>query len=271
MRLSSTRLIVSLLGAILVAAACSPAPSPLGRDAPSERRRIRRPIDRRNDRRRRGRRRRVRPSRRSIVTNAGDGSGRLFVVEQEGRIRIVKDGALVERPFIDITGRITSGGERGLLGLAFHPDYPTDPRFFVDYTDRDGNTVVSSFTVERRRPGRRGSRQRDDPDAHRRSRIANHNGGAVEFGPDGMLYIAMGDGGSGGDPQGNGQRLDTLPRQDPADRRRRRARIGDRRTRSRADNPFVNEAEAKPGDLAVRPAQSVADALRPRDRRPVDR
>ena len=81
------------------------------------------------------------------VTNAGDGSGRLFVAEQEGRIRIVKDGALVERPFLDITGRIASGGERGLLGLAFHPDYPTDPRFFVDYTDRDGNTVVSSFTV----------------------------------------------------------------------------------------------------------------------------
>ena len=69
------------------------------------------------------------------MTNAGDGSGRLFVAEQEGRIRIVKDGALVERPFIDITGRIASGGERGLLGLAFHPDYPTDPRFFVDYTD----------------------------------------------------------------------------------------------------------------------------------------
>ena len=61
------------------------------------------------------------------VTNAGDGSGRLFVAEQAGRIRIVKDGALVERPFLDITGRIASGGERGLLGLAFHPDYPTDP------------------------------------------------------------------------------------------------------------------------------------------------
>ena len=81
------------------------------------------------------------------VTNAGDGSGRLFVVEQAGRIRLVKGGALLERPFLDITGRIASGGERGLLGLAFHPDYPTEPRFFVDYTDRDGNTVVSQFTV----------------------------------------------------------------------------------------------------------------------------
>jgi glucose/arabinose dehydrogenase len=143
------------------------------------------------------------------VTNAGDASGRLFVAEQAGRIRIVKDGALVERPFIDISARIASGGERGLLGLAFHPDYPTDPRFFVDYTDRDGNTVVSQFRVSNSDPALA------DPDSetvlmHIDQPFPNHNGGAVEFGPDGMLYIAMGDGGSGGDPQGNGQRLDTL-------------------------------------------------------------
>jgi len=142
------------------------------------------------------------------VTNAGDGSGRLFVVEQAGRIRLVKGGALVDRPFLDITGRIASGGERGLLGLAFHPDYPTDPRFFVDYTDRDGNTVVSQFTVCTSDP------DLGDPDSeivlmHIAQPFANHNGGAVLFGPDGMLYIATGDGGSGGDPQGNGQRLDT--------------------------------------------------------------
>src|SRR5689334_14332882 len=81
------------------------------------------------------------------VTDAGDGSGRLFVVEQGGRIRIVHDGKLVDRPFLDISDRISSGGERGLLGLAFHPGYPNDPRFFVDYTDRDGNTVVASYRV----------------------------------------------------------------------------------------------------------------------------
>ncbi len=81
------------------------------------------------------------------VADAGDGSGRIFVAEQAGRIRIVRDGTLVERPFLDITGRIASGGERGLLGIAFHPGYPTDPRVFVDYTDKDGNTVVSSFRV----------------------------------------------------------------------------------------------------------------------------
>lgn len=143
------------------------------------------------------------------VTNAGDGSGRLFVAEQAGRIRIVKDGSLLARPFIDISARIASGGERGLLGVAFHPDYPTDPRFFVDYTDLDGNTVVSAFRVDAADP------DVADPTSetvllHVTQPYANHNGGAVQFGPDGMLYIALGDGGSEGDPQGNGQRLDTL-------------------------------------------------------------
>ncbi len=142
------------------------------------------------------------------VTNAGDGSGRLFVVEQAGRIRLIKDGVLVERPFLDITGRIASGGERGLLGLAFHPDYPSDPRFFVDYTDRDGNTVVSQFTVSGADPDS-GDSNSEVVLMHIAQPFANHNGGAVVFGPDGMLYIATGDGGSAGDPQGNGQRLDT--------------------------------------------------------------
>ena len=143
------------------------------------------------------------------VTNAGDGSDRLFVVEQAGRIRIVRDGALVGQPFLDIKARVGSGGERGLLGLAFHPKFPADPRFFVDYTDSNGDTNISSFRVSP-----------TDPDAadpasetillHIVQPFPNHNGGSVDFGPDGMLYIGMGDGGSGGDPQGNGQRLDTL-------------------------------------------------------------
>jgi glucose/arabinose dehydrogenase len=142
------------------------------------------------------------------VTNAGDGSGRLFVVERAGRIRLVKGGALVGRPFLDISGRIASGGERGLLGLAFHPDYPTDPRFFVDYTDSDGNTVVSQFTVSSSDPDL-GDPKSEIVLMHIAQPFANHNGGAVVFGPDRMLYIATGDGGSEGDPQGNGQRLDT--------------------------------------------------------------
>ena len=143
------------------------------------------------------------------VLDPGDGSGRLFVAEQAGRIRIVKDGALVARPFLDIRDRISSGGERGLLGIAVHPRYPTDPRIFVDYTDVNGNTVVSSFRVSATDP--------DVADPASETAIvqvqqpfANHNGGGTVFGPDGMLYIGLGDGGSGGDPQGNGQRLDTL-------------------------------------------------------------
>ncbi|HEY6058635.1 MAG TPA: PQQ-dependent sugar dehydrogenase, partial [Candidatus Limnocylindrales bacterium] len=143
------------------------------------------------------------------IVNAGDGSGRLFVIEQAGRIRVVRDGALVDEPFLDIADRVASGGERGLLGLAFHPSFPSDPRLFVDYTDRDGNTVVSSFTVSG------GATERADPASERvllhvDQPFPNHNGGDVVFGPDGFLYITLGDGGSGGDPQGNGQRKDTL-------------------------------------------------------------
>jgi glucose/arabinose dehydrogenase len=142
------------------------------------------------------------------VTAADDGSGRLFVAEQVGRIRTVRDGALEATPFLDITDRIAAGGERGLLGIALHPDFPTDPRVFVDYTDLDGNTVVSAFTptldADVLDPGSEQILlQVEQP-------FPNHNGGAVAFGPDGMLYIALGDGGSAGDPQGNGQRLDTL-------------------------------------------------------------
>jgi glucose/arabinose dehydrogenase len=181
------------------------------------------------------------------VTNAGDGSGRLFVVEQAGRIRVVKDGTLVEKPFLDITGRIASGGERGLLGLAFHPDYPTDPRFFVNYTDRDGNTVVSSFTVSGTDP------DVADPDSetalmHIGQPFANHNGGAVVFGPDGMLYIATGDGGSGGDPQGNGQRLDThLGKVLRIEVDPKAGTTGSTTAYGIPnDNPFFNQAEAEP-------------------------
>jgi glucose/arabinose dehydrogenase len=143
------------------------------------------------------------------VTNAGDGSGRIFVVEQGGRIRIVRDGRLASEPFLDIGDRISSGGERGLLGLAFHPDYPKDPRLFVDYTDANGDTQVASYTVDPSDP------DRADPDSEVRllsieQPYPNHNGGAVLFGPDGFLYVSTGDGGSGGDPHGNGQSLGTL-------------------------------------------------------------
>ena len=143
------------------------------------------------------------------IVNAGDGSGRLFVAQQGGQIRIVRDGKLVAQPFLDIADRITSGGERGLLGVTFHPGYPADPRVFVDYTDKNGDTRVSAFRVDPASPDRL------DPASEQRLLFVkqpypNHNGGALVFGPDGFLYISLGDGGSGGDPQGNGQSLTTL-------------------------------------------------------------
>jgi glucose/arabinose dehydrogenase len=143
------------------------------------------------------------------IVNAGDGSNRLFVAEQGGRIRVIRDGQPLPTPFLDISAEITSGGERGLLGVAFHPDYPRDPRVFVDYTDANGDTQVSSFVVSADDPDRL------DPASETRilqvkQPFANHNGGALLFDPSGMLLVSLGDGGSGGDPQGNGQSLTTL-------------------------------------------------------------
>jgi glucose/arabinose dehydrogenase len=139
------------------------------------------------------------------VTHAGGRT--LFVVEQIGRIRIVQSGSLQARPFLDIADRITAGGEQGLLGLAFHPDYADNGRFFVDYTDTEGDTVVAEY--------QRATATSADPSSERillriDQPFANHNGGGLMFGPDGYLYVATGDGGSGGDPEGNGQDRNTL-------------------------------------------------------------
>jgi glucose/arabinose dehydrogenase len=144
----------------------------------------------------------------TFATNSGDGSNRLFAVEQVGTIRIVNpDASVVEQPFLDIRTRIAAGGERGLLGLAFDPHYADNGLLYVDYTDLDGNTVVSSF--------QRSSDTTADPASEKvifrvDQPFPNHNGGMVAFGPDGALYVGMGDGGSGGDPNGNGQNDNTL-------------------------------------------------------------
>jgi len=140
-----------------------------------------------------------------FVTGAGTGDGRLYVVEQGGTVRVVEpDGALRAEPFLDISDRVSSGGERGLLGLAFHSGYAANGRFYVDYTDRDGNTVVSELQRSS------GDPIRADPASERvlvriEQPYANHNGGMVAFGPDGYLYVGMGDGGSGGDPENRAQ------------------------------------------------------------------
>jgi glucose/arabinose dehydrogenase len=138
------------------------------------------------------------------MTAPDDGSGRLFVAAQNGRIWVVQNGAVLPDPAVNLDDRVRSGGEQGLLGIAVHPDFPTDPRVFVNYTDEAGDTIVASLEVDPSDPNRfdRGSHERllfvDQP-------FANHNGGATLFGPDGYLYVFLGDGGSGGDPQNNGQ------------------------------------------------------------------
>lgn len=141
------------------------------------------------------------------IQNAGDGSGRLFIVEQAGRIRILQNGQTLEPPFLDITDRVNDrGNEQGLLGLAFHPDFERNGFFYVNYTQAGGDTVIARFAA---------SGNAADPNSEMRllevaQPFPNHNGGGLAFGPDGYLYIALGDGGSGGDPHGNGQSLNTL-------------------------------------------------------------
>jgi glucose/arabinose dehydrogenase len=138
-----------------------------------------------------------------VVAPPGD-KKRLFIVEQTGRIRLVKDGVLLPRPFLDIAGMISTGGERGLLSLAFDPRYAANRRFYVDYTDTAGDTRVVRYTTSSGDPDRASTVSRkvllrvDQP-------YSNHNGGQLQFGPDGRLYVGMGDGGGAGDPQGRAQ------------------------------------------------------------------
>jgi hypothetical protein len=146
-----------------------------------------------------------------FVTHAGDGNKFLYVVDQTGVIRTVRsNGTVVSRPFLDISDRVSLGGERGLLGLAFHPRYEHNRRLFIHYTDVDGNIVIAEYE-------RTDSELVADPDSERalleidHALYDNHNGGALAFGPDGYLYIATGDGGGSNNlPLLTGQRLDTL-------------------------------------------------------------
>lgn len=143
-----------------------------------------------------------------VYAIAPAGDPRLFVVEQSGRIRIFSDGEFIAEPFLDVSDIISYGGEQGLLGLAFHPGYAGNGRFFVNYTNTEGDTRVVGYRVS-------ADANRADPSSAAELLAVdqpydNHNGGWIAFGPDGKLYVGMGDGGAGGDPQGYGQNMDSL-------------------------------------------------------------
>lgn len=143
-----------------------------------------------------------------VYVTSPPGDARLFVVEQAGVIRVYKNDVLLPQPFLDITSRVKSGGEQGLLSMAFHPEYSRNGFFFVNFTDLKGDTHVERFKV---------GAAADVADPNSASLVikieqpyGNHNGGHILFGHDGMLYVGMGDGGAGGDPKGNGQKTSSL-------------------------------------------------------------
>jgi len=178
----------------------------------------------------------------------GDTPDDIFVVEQPGVIRIVRDGATLPEPFLDISSRVRSGGEQGLLGLAFPPF--GGGRFFVYYTALDGSQVLASYATSADAP------DRADPATERiilqmPDQFANHNGGSLAFGPDSYLYVGTGDGGGGGDPLGSGRNLGTLLakvlRLDVSPG----ATSADQPYQVPADNPFVDTAGARPEIFAT--------------------
>ena len=175
------------------------------------------------------------------IRHAGDGSGRLFLVNQRGRVSILDNGEVLDQPFIDIRDLISvNGQERGLLSMAFSPRYAKTGRFYLFYTDDEGSTIISSFRVSATDP--------DVADPDTRERVlrviqpqSNHNGGRMEFGSDGYLYLGLGDGGGGGDPDDNGQDPTTLLgaviRIDPESQESGYA--------IPPDNPFVNDPSTR--------------------------
>ncbi len=176
------------------------------------------------------------------LTHAGDGSNRLFIVEKTGRVRVLRGGELLETPFLDLSLKVSTNSERGLLDIAFHPNYPENRLVFVHYNDTNGNTVLAEFQTSED-----GTQLLTDSETVLltvEQPYANHNGGELEFGPDGYLYMALGDGGSGGDPEGNGQNLDTLLGSilrlgvDEVS-------VGEGRYAIPEDNPFVNGEGAR--------------------------
>ena len=176
-----------------------------------------------------------------VLAISPPGDDRLFIVQQGGRIRIVENDSLLPDAFLDIRSLVSKGSEQGLLGLAFHPDYATNRRFFVNFTNRDGDTVIREYRASAGNPNRASTST-----ARKILKInqpfSNHNGGMLAFGPDGYLYIGMGDGGSGGDPGNRAQDKNSLLG--------KMLRIdidhtsGSKNYRSPSTNPYVGEPGA---------------------------
>ncbi len=204
-----------------------------------------------------------------------DDSGRLFVVERFGRIRIIDaEGSLLDEPFLDLTAEVQAADqEQGLLGLAFHPDYADNGRFFVDYTDfeTNGDTFVMEFSVSADNPNKADSRSGqlilavDQP-------FVKHNAGTIHFGPDGYLYVALGDGGRPGDPMDNAQSRFSLLGKilrieiDAGGRRARKRAPGNKPYAIPSDNPFAavgrNDNPSLNGSLPGQPVPPSLPAVR---------
>jgi glucose/arabinose dehydrogenase len=170
------------------------------------------------------------------VVDAGDAPGRLYVVEQRGVVKVVENGVVRAAPFLDLRDRVTSGGERGLLSIAFMPGYAAGGRFLVDYTDLDGDTVIERFSST-------ADGSAADPASAKvvltiRQPASNHNGGLLLFGPDGKLWIGTGDGGGGAAE--NGQRTDTLLG------KMLRIDVSGSDYATPPDNPFLNNPAYRP-------------------------
>ncbi|HLE98037.1 MAG TPA: PQQ-dependent sugar dehydrogenase [Candidatus Thermoplasmatota archaeon] len=168
-----------------------------------------------------------------------DSSGRMFVVEQGGLVRVARGGALLPKPFLDLRDDVSGGGEQGLLSLAFDPDFAVTRRVFVDYTDPSGDTVLARYLADAEDPDRADTTTRrvvlevDQP-------FSNHNGGLTIFGPDGHLYVGLGDGGSAGDPANRAQdREDVLGKMLRLDVRGETYSIP-------RDNPLLDDPDARP-------------------------
>jgi glucose/arabinose dehydrogenase len=144
-----------------------------------------------------------------FITSARDGTGRMFIIEQGGKVLVLKNGSVLATPLLDLTASVAKGGEQGLLGLAFHPSFETNRRFYVNYTDTRGDTVIREYKTSTGNPDvvQAGSARTilriDQP-------YNNHNGGMLAFGPKGFLYVGMGDGGGADDPEKRAQNVSSL-------------------------------------------------------------